>query len=112
MRPKNRSPSARERASSPPNWPSTVTVRPHDRDRYGRTVAEIILPDGRNLNRELVRNGFAWHYRRYSSDQTLEALEQEAGDNRRGLWHDPHPVPPWEFRQEHRGTMDLDYGRH
>ncbi len=90
----------------------TVTVRPHDRDRYGRTVAEIILPDGRSLNRELVRNGFAWHYRRYSSDQTLEALEQEARDNRRGLWHDLHPVPPWEFRQEHRGTVDLPYGRH
>jgi endonuclease YncB( thermonuclease family) len=37
----------------------TVTLRVHDVDRYGRQVAEIILPDGRNLNQEIVRAGFA-----------------------------------------------------
>ena len=40
----------------------TVTVKVRDIDRYKRTVAEIILPDGRNLNREIVRAGFAWWY--------------------------------------------------
>src|SRR5258707_4198312 len=40
----------------------TVNVRVRDVDRYGRTVAEIILPDGRNLNREVFRAGLAWHY--------------------------------------------------
>jgi endonuclease YncB( thermonuclease family) len=40
-----------------------VTVRVRDVDRYKRTVAEIILPDGRNLNRELVRAGLAWWYK-------------------------------------------------
>src|SRR3954462_7601792 len=29
-----------------------VTVKERDRDRYGRTVAEVILPDGRSLNKE------------------------------------------------------------
>jgi len=38
----------------------TVTVRVKDIDRYKRTVAEIVLPDGRSLNREIVRAGFAW----------------------------------------------------
>ena len=33
----------------------TVTVKVRDIDRYKRTVAEIILPDGRNLNREIDR---------------------------------------------------------
>jgi endonuclease YncB( thermonuclease family) len=37
----------------------TVTVRVRDIDRYKRTVAEIILPDGRNLNHEVVRAGMA-----------------------------------------------------
>jgi endonuclease YncB( thermonuclease family) len=41
----------------------TVTVRVRDIDRYKRTVAEITLPDGRNLNQELVRAGLAWWYR-------------------------------------------------
>ena len=40
-----------------------VTVIVKDTDKYGRTVAEVILPDGKNLNEELVYNGFAWWYR-------------------------------------------------
>ena len=34
-----------------------VMIRPADTDRYGRTVAEVILPDGRSLTRELVGDG-------------------------------------------------------
>ncbi len=68
-------------------------------DRYGRTIADVILPDGRVLNRELVRAGFAWWYRRYApEDETLEQLECEARGARRGLWADAEPVPPWEWR--------------
>lgn len=78
----------------------TVTVYVETTDRYGRTVGEVILPDGRNLNKELVRAGYAWWYRKYSSDQTLAALEIEARNARRGLWSDPAPVPPWEWRHK------------
>ena len=70
-----------------------------DQDRYGRTVADVILPDGRNLNREIVKAGFAWCYRKYAPrDAELEALESEARHAKRGLWVDPHPIPPWEYR--------------
>jgi endonuclease YncB( thermonuclease family) len=78
----------------------TVTVHPRDRDRYGRTVAEVILPDGRSLNRELVRVGYAWWFRRYSTDPRLAALEAEARAARLGLWADPRPVPPWQWRRQ------------
>jgi endonuclease YncB( thermonuclease family) len=44
-----------------------VTVKVRDVDRYKRTVAEIVLPDGRNLNQELVRAGMAWWYQRYAA---------------------------------------------
>ena len=40
----------------------TVKILPRDTDRYGRTVAEVILPDGRSMNREMVRQGMAWWY--------------------------------------------------
>ncbi len=76
----------------------TVTVQVVDRDRYGRTVGEVLLPDGRSLNHELVRAGLAWMYRRYTNDQSLSDLEEEARVARRGLWADPHAVPPWEWR--------------
>ena len=78
----------------------TVTVKVRDIDRYKRTVAEIILPDGRNLNREIVRAGFAWWYQQYARRETvLRDLEGEARTARRGLWADPKPVPPWEWRR-------------
>ena len=71
-----------------------------DVDRYGRTVGEVILPDGRVLNHELVRAGLAWWYRRYApDDKTLEQLERGARGANRGLWADPNPVPPWEWRR-------------
>ncbi len=78
---------------------NTVTVQGVDRDRYGRTVAEVRLPDGRSLNQELVKAGFAWWYWRYApDDETLAQLEHEARAAKRGLWADPHAVPPWEWR--------------
>lgn len=77
-----------------------VTVRPVDTDRYGRTVAEVILPDGKSLNREMVRGGMAWWYRKYApGDRELAGLEAEAEAARRGLWAQPGPVAPWEWRK-------------
>jgi micrococcal nuclease len=81
----------------------TVIVRVRDIDRYKRIVAEVIVPDGRNLNQELVRAGMAWWYRQFAKrDTVLPALEQGAGAAKRGLWADPSPVPPWEWRQAQR----------
>ena len=77
-----------------------VIVHVRDIDRYKRTVAEIILPDARNLNQELVRAGMAWWYRQFAKrDTVLPALEQEAREAKRGLWADPSPVLPWEWRK-------------
>ena len=60
-------------------------MRVKDIDRYKRTVAEIILPDGRNLNREIVRAGFAWWYQQYARRETvLRDLENEARAAKRG----------------------------
>ncbi len=41
-------------------------------------------------------------FRKYSSDQTLAKLEADARQNRRGLWVDPNPTPPWDWRDQHR----------
>lgn len=76
-----------------------VTVEVRDHDRYGRTVGEVFLPDGKSLNRELVRNGYAWWYRRYSKDESLGELEAQARTARRGLWSDPAAVAPWDWRK-------------
>ena len=82
----------------------TVTVRTTGRDRNGRLLGEIVLPDGRSLNQELVRAGYAWWFRRYSRDGRLARLEEEARTGRRGLWADQAPEAPWEFRLRRTGA--------
>ena len=77
-----------------------MTIWEKTTDKYGRTVGDVILPDGTNLNHEFVRAGFAWWYRQYASgDRTLEALEAEARKAKRGLWADKSPIQPWEWRR-------------
>jgi endonuclease YncB( thermonuclease family) len=83
-----------------------VTVRDFGSDAHGRRLADVVLPDGRNVNRELVRLGWAWWFRKYSRDVTLGTLEADARAARRGLWADAHPVPPWEWRASQVSDRD------
>jgi micrococcal nuclease len=71
-----------------------VTVEAKEVDRDGRTIADVFLADGTNLNRELVKEGLAWWFFKYSNDEMLRALEMEARDGKRGLWGNPLPMPP------------------
>jgi endonuclease YncB( thermonuclease family) len=85
-----------------------VTVKVKDQDRYGRTVAHVILPDGKSINHELVKAGYAWWDRNYAPhDQELKWLEKYARQDRRGLWTDPHAIPPWEFRKQRTGVSGV-----
>lgn len=78
----------------------TVTVFPVETDQYGRTVADVLMPDGESLNEALVEAGLAWWFRRYAPDNArLQELEIGARQARRGLWRDTDPIPPWEFRR-------------
>jgi micrococcal nuclease len=77
-----------------------VRITELGRDKYHRLLGEVVLPDGRMLNRELVREGFCWWYRKYApGDTVLEGLEKYAREERKGLWVDPRPVPPWEWQK-------------
>ena len=82
-----------------------VTVKVKDTDRYGRTVGIVILPDGRSLNEELVYQGLAWWYRKYSKSPKLATSEMEARLAHRGLWADKNPIPPWEWRKTKRQAV-------
>lgn len=78
----------------------TVVLVTRTRDRHGRLVADVILPDRQNLSHELVRAGFAWWFRRYAArDEMLRVLEEEAREAGRGLWADMDAVAPWVWRR-------------
>jgi micrococcal nuclease len=78
-----------------------VDVEVLDTDRYGRTVA-VILVDGKNLNEELIRAGLAWVYPQYCKATFCREwyrLEEAARKAKIGLWSHPDAVPPWEYRR-------------
>jgi endonuclease YncB( thermonuclease family) len=80
-----------------------VSVEFSKTDRYGRTIGKILV-DGLDANLEQVKKGMAWHYKQYqkeqsSVDRTAYAKAEELAKAKKlGLWFDPSPTPPWDFR--------------
>ena len=84
-----------------------VVVVYDKRDRYERILGKVLL-SGKEMNLEQIRAGLAWHYKKYQNEQSpsdrelYSEAEIEAREAKRGLWHDPEPAPPWEYRQMKR----------
>jgi len=82
-------------------------------DRYGRTLGDVVV-DGKNVSHELLAAGLAWHYKQYSDDMRLAALETEAREAKRGLWADSDAIAPWEWRRlpaRERNKQATDAGK-
>jgi len=75
-----------------------VRVVEHGQDRYHRTLGRIYRGD-LDVNAEQVRQGIAWVFRQYAKDASLDPIEAEAKERKRGLWRDSDPVPPREWRK-------------
>lgn len=77
-----------------------VEIDDKGKDKYGRTIANVNLSDGTSLNKELVKSGYAWWYKKYSDDQELSVLEKVAAQNKKGLWAGRgFPEAPWDWRK-------------
>ena len=81
-----------------------VVVEYEKRDRYKRILGKIML-SGKDMNLEQVASGMAWHYKKYQGEQSrtdqqrYSEAEIDARRAKRGLWYDPEPIPPWEYRK-------------
>ena len=76
-------------------------------DRYQRAIVFMfgnapnsngVAAGQREVNAQMIADGFAWHAIKYSSSERLKKLEASAKAKRLGLWADPNPQPPWEYR--------------
>jgi micrococcal nuclease len=76
----------------------TVIVRRTGEDRFKRVLG-VVFKDNTSINAKLIEDGFAWHYKKYSNDWQLAELEHNARQAKRGLWSDPNPIAPWDYRQ-------------
>ncbi|MCP9765660.1 thermonuclease family protein [Lacihabitans soyangensis] len=72
------------------------------KDRYGRLIAVVLTKDGVNVNLELVKNGLAWHYKRYSSDAVYADAEILARTRKVNIWRFEGAVAPWEWGKRKR----------
>lgn len=68
-------------------------------DARGRLIAEIVVDGKMVANKEMLKAGLAWHYKKYSSNTEYAQLEITARKNKTGLWRDKTPVAPWDFRR-------------
>lgn len=68
-------------------------------DRNKRLIGEVVNAEGLNVNKALVKAGLAWHFIKYSSSQEYAALEKRARVMKVGLWRDPNPTAPWNWRK-------------
>ena len=80
-----------------------VMLECFEEDRYGRHICNVMLGEV-TANQLLVYAGMAWANRqgkdKYLRDRRLLALQDDAKANKRGLWAEPNPVPPWVWRYE------------
>jgi endonuclease YncB( thermonuclease family) len=95
-----------------------VEVEWYKTDRWGRLIGTVWVasPDCRgepcpktlDAGLALITSGLAWHFKRYAHEQPEEEreryafAEEEARARKAGLWSDPNPVPPWEWRKMKR----------
>ena len=77
---------------------TVVVIGNGKKDRNGRWIGEIFYKN-QNLGKELVRNGLAWHFKRYSKNENYADLEMDARKKKRGLWQEKEPIAPWEWRK-------------
>ena len=69
------------------------------KDRYKRLIAEVYC-NNININKELVKNGLAWHFKKYSSNNDYAKLEIQARKLKVGLWQQSNPIAPWNWRKK------------
>lgn len=80
--------------------PTTIQPgeKPSKANNYGRDLCQIEI-EGKNVSTEMIRSGAAWLYEHFNNDPRLKAVQADAAKNKRGLWANENPIPPWEFRR-------------
>ncbi|MEQ1828792.1 MAG: thermonuclease family protein [Pirellula sp.] len=77
----------------------TVRLTWANKDKFERPLAQVYLAD-KHINLEMLKNGMAWHFKRYNKSEELAKAEAMAKAAKKGLWAKDAPVAPWTYRQD------------
>lgn len=78
-----------------------VTITTFGYDKYKRTIADVTC-NNKLVNLQMVENGWAWHYVKYSANTDLATAAKNAKQKKLGLWNMENAVAPWEFRKKNK----------
>ena len=81
-------------------WGVPVKVNVTKKDRYGRSIGKVSTAKFKDVNLEMIKAGYAWHYKEYNQDKSYASAETNARKKRLGLWQDKNPVYPQNFRKK------------
>ena len=79
-----------------------VRVEWQKKDRYQRILGIVFIGE-KDVNLQMVKDGFAWHYKFYDKTPAYAQAALDAREKKIGLWVDPNPIEPYEFRKSKKG---------
>ncbi len=65
-----------------------------------KLILGTVFVEKTDVCQKMVQDGWAWHFKKYSTDEDLAKLEAEAKFTKRGLWKENNPSAPWDYRAE------------
>ena len=75
-----------------------ATTISHGYDRYGRLLGTLII-DCQDINLLSIKEGYSWHFKKFSKDPDYSVAEKLSRNNNLGLWNLENPIPPWDWRR-------------
>lgn len=83
-----------------------VYLKVSGNDKYNRVLATIYDENMRNINLIMVRMGMAWAYKGYVKDPAYFEAQQLAQQQKIGLWQDPDPIAPYDWRKQPKANSN------
>ncbi len=77
-----------------------INIDVQSKDNYGRYLAYVYSPDGKDVALLMLHEGMAWHFTKYDNNKVYSDAENVARKAKRGLWSDSSPIAPWDFRTQ------------
>lgn len=83
-----------------------VRIDWYELDKYGRVLGDVFVGN-RLVNKELLEEGHAWHFKKYSHDPKLAEAENSAHRKLLGLWADQNRIAPWVYRENEKAAAKV-----
>ena len=77
-----------------------IYIDVQSQDSWGRFISYVYTPDGKDVSLLMLKEGMAWHFKKYDSSEKYLKAEETARFLKKGLWSQPAPTPPWDFRKQ------------